>query len=838
MESKTEVKKKSDGHERLKVSIKGMTCASCSSRIERVLSQMEGIDAAAVNLATESMALAWDPEKTDIAAIADRVKDLGFELVMPETANELIFAIRGMTCASCSSRIERVVSAMEGVVSASVSLPAETARIKIETDKVSPTTIRETINSLGFEAQLETSQSGSLFERQQADTLARLKIMKRELIPAMVFAMTLLILSMGHMFGMPLPEWLAPDSSPLNYALAQFILALPVLYSGRNFYRIGIPNLLRGGPNMDSLIAIGTGAAFIYSTWNLIEIFQGIDPQTKAMDLYFESAAVIIALVSLGKYFETRSKVRTSDAIKKLMELAPEQATILRDGKEILIAVEAIVVGDLLLVRPGERIAVDALVEKGRSSIDESMLTGESMPVDKQEGDKVFGGTLNSNGALQVRAEKVGRDTVLARIIRMVQDAQGSKAPIANLADRISLYFVPIVIAIAILSGLAWYISGAGFPFALRIFIAVMVIACPCAMGLATPTSIMVGTGRGAQLGVLIKSGEALEAAQRVNAIIFDKTGTLTYGRPEMTDFVVFDEKRQKEQLLYLIASAEKASEHPLATAIVRAAEKAGLTLEQPASFEAITGKGIKATVDGVLLLFGNALFMQESGVDIAYDRGLEASAGQISDAGKTALYLAVDGEFAALIAIADKIKDETKATVSRLQKMGIEVFMLTGDNPKTAHAIAAQAGITNVIAQVLPEHKAAQVKKLQNQGRITAMVGDGINDAPALAQADVGIAMGTGIDVAIESGDIVLMKGDLTGVLAAFALSRATMRNIKQNLFWAFAYNIVGIPVAAGLLYIFGGPTLSPMIAGAAMAMSSVSVVSNALRLRFFTPV
>jgi Cu+-exporting ATPase len=588
---------------------------------------------------------------------------------------------------------------------------------------------------------------------------------------------------------------------------------------------------------MDSLIAMGTGAAFLYSSWNLLEIGLGVDPMHRVHDLYFESAGVIIALVSLGKYLEARSKVRTSDAIRQLMRLAPDKATLLKNGGQEEIMVEEIVPGDILLVRPGERMPVDGVVVKGSSSVDESMLTGESMPVSKQAGDLVVGATLNANGALQIRAEKVGSDTVLARIIKMVREAQGSKAPIANLADRISLYFVPIVMVIAIMAGLAWYfVGGADFSFSLKIFVAVMVIACPCAMGLATPTSIMVGTGRGAQLGVLIKSGEALEKAQKIEAVVFDKTGTLTYGKPALTDLLIWSDIG-KDDCLALVAGAESVSEHPLAKAIVAAAKEKGLALLEPELFAAIPGRGITARVGGRDLLLGNHEFMTEKGVaGLDGEETLSAAAG-MSAQGKTALYLAFDGVFTALVVVADQIKTEAAATVAALQKMGIRSIMLTGDNEATAQAIAAQAGITEIIAQVMPEHKADKIINLQKQGLKVAMVGDGINDAPALARADIGIAMGTGIDVAIESGDIVLMKGDLQGLLTALDLSRATMRNIKQNLFWAFIYNIVGIPVAAGLLFAFGGPTLNPMIAGAAMAMSSVSVVSNALRLRFFSP-
>ncbi len=831
--------------QKAQVAVKGMTCASCSSRIERVLSAQDGVVKASVNLAAESMDLEWDPEKLNIDEIADKVKGLGFELVKPSTDVKLDLAIKGMTCASCSSRIERVVSKMPGVTSASVNLPMETAVVHFERGKTSQRKIREAINRIGFEAFIDTSTGGSALAKKQQENLEKLAKMKRDLVPAFCFAFILLVLSMGEMVGMPLPKMLDPHHSPFNFALAQFFLVLPVMWSGRRFYQVGFPSLFRGSPNMDSLIAVGTGAAFTYSTWNLVEIALGIDPMARVMDLYFESAGVLIALVSLGKYLETRSKAKTSDAISQLMQLTPDEATLVRVDEKgveemVKILAEEIEAEDVILVRPGERVPMDGVIIKGRSSVDESMLTGESLPVSKEEGDKVIGGTLNKNGALRVQAERVGQDTVLSRIIRMVQEAQGSKAPIANLADRISFYFVPIVMVIAVLSGLAWYYIGtADFPFALRIFVAVLVIACPCAMGLATPTSIMVGTGRGAQLGVLIKSGEALEMAQKVQAIVFDKTGTLTYGKPALTDHIVLPGQNLSDaDILSIVAGAEQSSEHPLAEAIVNAGIEKKLALPDPETFEAVPGRGIRARVDNHDLLLGNREFMEESGVigtDIP-EAGNEVVSG-LSRQGKTVLFLAIDNRLSSLLAIADQIKPKVDKTISRLKKMGLKLVMLTGDNEETARAIAGQAGITEVIAQVMPEHKAAKVADLQEEGHTVAMVGDGINDAPALAKADVGIAMGTGIDVAIESGDIVLMRGELEGVLTALSLSRATMRNIKQNLFWAFIYNIVGIPVAAGLLYIFGGPTLNPMIAGGAMAMSSVSVVTNALRLRFFNP-
>ncbi len=743
-------------------------------------------------------------------------------------------AVKGMHCAACSTRIEKVLSSVAGVGRVAVNLATESMALEWEEGLVNLDELQERVKKLGFELSPFPGPAETR-ERDREESLHRLEVMRKKLVAALAFAVPLLIISMGEMLGLSLPRFINPHYSPRGFSLAQLCLVLPIIWVGRDFYRIGIPALWRRVPNMDSLIAVGTGAALVYSGWNLVEIFLGIDPARKVMDLYFESAGVLIALVSLGKYLEAGSKFHTGDAIRQLIELSPEKALLVTAAGEREIAAEDIRAGDLLLVRPGERIAVDGRVERGSSHVDESMLSGESLPVSKRENDRVIGGTLNKNGALYVRAEQIGQDTVLARIVKMVQEAQGSKAPIANLADRISLYFVPAVMAIAVFTGLAWYLVGhVPFPLALRFFIAVMVIACPCAMGLATPTSIMVGTGRGAQLGVLIKGGDALEMAEKTGAVIFDKTGTLTSGRPAMTDFVNLSEKYDEDSLLALAAGAEKISEHPLAEAIVLAARERNLNLADPESFEAVSGRGIQARIKGAELVLGNREMIEEY---LGVVSGLtgKARARELSAQGKTVLYLAVNGELCAFIAIADQLKPEAANVIKTLGKMGLRCVMLTGDNEKTARAIAAQVGITEVIAGVMPEDKAVKVEELQQQGLRVAMVGDGINDAPALARADVGIAMGTGIDIAIESGDIVIMKGNLDGVVTALSLSRATMRNIRQNLFWAFAYNVIGIPVAAGALYLFGGPALNPMLAGAAMALSSVSVVSNALRLRFF---
>ncbi|NJB68051.1 Cu+-exporting ATPase [Desulfobaculum xiamenense] len=821
---------------RILAPVQGMHCAACSGRIERVVGGMEGVDVANVNLAAETLDVTFDPSRTDFEAIATRVRELGFDTQAPAQTRSVTLALGGMHCAACSGRIERVVGGMEGVKSAAVNLAAETGAFEFDPDLTSQRAIREAIANLGFTSQ-PVSATADAFDTRRREAMDRLDAARRRLIPAFAFALPLLVLSMGHMVGMPLPAWLDPAHSPLAFALAQLALTLPVVWSGRHFYLRGFPNLWRRTPDMDSLIAVGTGAALAYSLWNTMEIALGVNAHTRAMDLYYESAAVLIAMISLGKFFEARSRIQTTDAIRALMRLAPDTALLVdENGTQREVPAEEVEPGDLLLVRPGERIPVDGTVVSGRSGVDESMLTGESLPVTRDVGDRVAGGTMNGSGALTIRADRVGDDTTLARIIRMVRDAQGSKAPIADLADRVSFHFVPAVMTVAVVASVAWYASGAEFPFALRIFVAVLVIACPCAMGLATPTSIMVGTGRGAQLGVLVKSGQALQAAQGVRAVIFDKTGTLTHGKPELTDLVALPgAKRDEAELLALAAGAEGVSEHPLARAVTAAAETRGVTPATQTAFEALPGRGIRATVAGREVLIGNQECMTQNAVVGAEGAEAAVAAERLAAEAKTVLFMAVDGALAGLLAVADTMRDEAPGVVAELRRMGLRVIMLTGDAENTARAIAAQAGIDEVASRVLPERKAEVVRELQEKGLAVAMVGDGINDAPALAQADCGVAMGSGIDVAVDSGDVVLVRSSLHSVVTALSLSRAVMRNIRQNLFWAFAFNTLGIPVAAGVLHIFGGPTLNPMIAGTAMALSSVTVVSNALRLRFF---
>jgi P-type Cu+ transporter len=823
----------------LTLPVKGMHCAACSGRIERVLSAMDGVNAAQVNLAGETLALDYDPEKTSLDDVSKRVAELGFTLEIPSGETRLDLSLGGMHCASCSSRIERVVSELPGVKTARVNLAAESGEFVFDPEQISQRAVREAISSLGFTSEVRSGAAGNLFKKRQKEAREELGRIQRRLLPSLGFAGLLLFVSMGHMAGLPLPDALSPHHSPAAFALVQLCLTLPIIWAGRRFYTDGLPNLWRGSPNMDSLVAVGTGAALAYSLWNTAEILLGMDPAARAADLYFESAGVLVALISLGKYLEARAKLKTSDAIAALMQLAPDSATLMRDGEKVPIPLEEVEAGDALFVRPGERLPVDGRVVEGDSSVDESMLTGESMPVAKRPGDPVTGGSLNINGALTITAERVGADTTLARIIDLVQKAQGSKAPIANLADAISYYFVPTVMAVAVIAGLSWLtLGGADFPFALRIFVAVLVIACPCAMGLAVPTSIMVGTGTGARLGVLFKGGEALQIAGKLDAMVFDKTGTLTHGKPVLTDiFAAAGTGLGEEDVLSLAAGAEGSSEHPLAQAVVKAARERGLDAPKPEAFEAVAGRGIVAQAGGREIWIGNRAFLSERGASGLDEEAVKKAEDGFSSQGKTAVSMAVDGVFTAILAIADTLREESAGVVAKLRAKGIRVVMLTGDNERAAGAIAAMAGIDDVVAGVLPERKAEEISRLKDAGLTVGMVGDGVNDAPALALADLGVAMGSGVDVAVESCDVALMRNDLRGVLTALSLSRAVMRNIKQNLFWAFAFNVIGIPVAAGILYAFGGPTLNPMIAGTAMALSSVTVVSNALRLRFFTP-
>lgn len=740
-----------------------------------------------------------------------------------------IIGIGGMTCAACAARLEKAIGKCDGVESVSVNLATEKASVSYNPDVVDSKGIRDVINKTGYTPLQSTKKA------EDEDRVRREQETKRmwtEFWIAAVFGALLLYVAMGPMlFSGAVPRAISPDHNPMSYAVTQIVLVLPILVVGRRFYTVGFKALWQRSPNMDSLIAVSTTAALLYSFYNVYLIGQG--DLHAVHNLYFETAGVIIALIKLGKALETVSRGKTSEAIKKLMGLAPKTAILIKDGGETEVPIELVQPGDLLRVRPGEKIPVDGIVAEGRTAIDEAMLTGESIPVEKEQGDEVFAASINQNGSIVMKATKVGSDTALAQIIKLVEDAQATKAPIAKLADVISGYFVPAVCGVALAAFLAWYLTGHTFAFSIRIFISILTIACPCALGLATPTAIMVGTGKGAENGILIKSGEALERAHAIHTIVFDKTGTITEGRPEVTDLICA-KGIGKERLLALAASAERNSEHPLGAAIVRGAQARDIPFLEISGFESVTGAGIRATVGGQTLLVGNRRLMDENQISLD---GLTQAADRLAAEGKTPMYVAFGGAFAGLVAVADVVKPSSRAAIEKLHELGVEVAMITGDNRKTADAIARQVGIDRVLAEVLPQDKANEVKKLQAEGKQVAMVGDGINDAPALAQADVGIAIGSGTDVAMESADIVLMRSDLMDVPTAIRLSKATIRNIKENLFWAFGYNTLGIPVAAGLLYLLGGPLLNPMIGAAAMSLSSVSVVSNALRLRRFKP-
>ena len=742
-----------------------------------------------------------------------------------------VYDIEGMSCAACSSAVERVTRKLEGVESSDVNLTTNKMTITYDETKVTPEMIMGKVEKAGFgacplaeEKDVKAQEEENWGKQeQQRDT------MKRRLIVAICFAVPLLYISMGHMlpFELPLPHFLHMEANPFNYALAQLVLTVPVLIAGRKFYLVGLRALFKGNPNMDSLVAIGTGSAFIYSLCMTVTI--PVNPMN-AHHLYYESAAVVVTLVMLGKYMESRSKGKTSEAIRKLMELAPDTAILYEDGTEREVETASVRVGQHVLIKPGSRIPLDGIVAGGSSSVDESMLTGESIPVEKQEGDTLIGGSMNYNGAMEMEVTHTGGDTTLSKIIKMIEDAQGKKAPISKLADKVAGYFVPTVMGIALVAALLWWLfGGKELSFVLTIFVAVLVIACPCALGLATPTAIMVGTGKAAQFGIFMKSGEALETASSIDTIVFDKTGTLTIGKPVVTDIAAKDEQK----LLSIAASLEAGSRHPLATAILEKAREENISGSALTHIETHNGRGLSGIRDDTTWYAGSRTFLELAGASCDAYAAQELAWLQ---QGKTVVWIGTSSHIYGIIAIADQLKPQTKDVIRRLRQQQIDVVMLTGDNEITAAAIAEAAGIEHVIAQVLPDQKGEEVKKLQAQGKVVAMVGDGINDAVALTQSEVGIAIGSGSDVAVESADIVLVKDNIQDVETAIRLSKAVIRNIKQNLFWAFFYNTLGIPIAAGVLHLFGGPLLSPVFAGAAMAFSSVSVVSNALRLRNFT--
>ncbi|MBT2218350.1 heavy metal translocating P-type ATPase [Virgibacillus dakarensis] len=780
--------------------VTGMTCAACSNRVEKVLNKMDGVKAQ-VNLTTEKASIDYDPEKTSIEDISKKIENVGYGVLTEKTDLDVF----GMTCAACSTRIEKVLNKQDGVKHATVNLTTESATIEYNPGLVDVKSLIDKIKNVGYDAKpkAEAKEKQTYKEKQ-------LKNMKTKLIISVLLSAPLLLTMLVHLFGMSIPDiFMNP--------WFQFALATPVQFIiGWQFYEGAYKNLRNGGANMDVLVALGTSAAYFYS---LYEAFMTIGNPEYMPHLYFETSAVLITLILFGKYLETRAKNQTTNALSKLLNLQAKEARVIRDGKELMIPVEEVVVGDRLIVKPGEKIPVDGMVVKGRTSVDESMLTGESIPIEKDSGAKLIGSTINKNGSIEMEATKVGKDTALASIVKVVEEAQGSKAPIQRLADVISGYFVPIVVGIAILTFIIWItlVEPGQLEPALVAAIAVLVIACPCALGLATPTSIMVGTGKAAESGILFKGGEHLEGTHELEAIVLDKTGTITKGKPEVTDF------SGDEETLQLLASAEKGSEHPLAEAIVAYATENNIDFLEVEHFEAVPGHGIEAKISGKNILVGNRKLMNDHQINTA---GYEEKLVNYETDGKTAMLIAIDGEYRGTVAVADTIKETAPEAIKQLKDLGIEVFMLTGDNERTAQAIAKQVGIDQVIAEVLPEEKAAKVKAIQEQGKKVAMVGDGVNDAPALVTADIGIAIGTGTEVAIEAADVTILGGELLLIPKAIKISHATIRNIRQNLFWAFGYNTAGIPVAAiGLL--------APWIAGAAMALSSVSVVTNSLRLK-----
>lgn len=821
-----------------KFKITGMGCQSCVRKIESGVGQMNEVESAVVNLIMELLTVRADKERVPSEEIIAVVEDLGFqgeEILSEERKGgleEKTAGIKGLSCQSCVRKVETNIVKLEGVERVEVNLATERVTLGYDRGAIKFSEIKEEVDKLGFHLVEEKVSTAEVFDEKRRALAGEW----RKFVWVMLLSIPVFYVSMGHMMGMWVPGAINPDYNGVAFAVFQMVLTIPVLYLCRDFYIRGIKSLIKKAPNMDSLVALGTGAAFIYSLYATYRIVDG--DLSYIHLLYFESAVVILALIKLGKYLEEVSKGRTSEAIRKLMDLQPVTANLKRGEKIVVVGIDEVERGDLLLVKPGERVPVDGIVVRGRSSVDEAMLTGESMPVSKGIGDSVVGASINMQGSIDIEVTATGEDTALAKIIRLVEDAQGSKAPIAKMADIISGYFVPVVMGIALVSSTIWYYLGSKgmvdlhetpAVFALTILISVLVIACPCSLGLATPTAIMVGTGRGAEMGILIKGGEALEMTHRGDIVVFDKTGTITQGKPVVTD--VLSHNIDEDEMIQLLGSLEGHSEHPLGEAVVQYLKKGEMAVLPVEEFHSITGKGIEGRVNGRRVAAGNIRLLE----DMKVDAELIDEIHSLADGGKTPVMVVIDGQFAGVVGIADTLKENSIDAVKVLKGMGLRVAMITGDNSKTAHAIARKAGIDEVLAEVLPEGKAVEVKRLQEEGNRVIMVGDGINDAPALAQADIGVAIGNGTDIAIESAEVVLMKNDITDVARAIELSHATMRNIKQNLFWAFAYNTLGIPIAAGGLYLITGHLLDPMIAGGAMAMSSVSVVTNALRLKRF---
>ncbi len=812
---------------RVDLPVTGMSCAACSTRVQNKLNELNGVESAAVNLAAERATLFYNPLTASVDDFIHTIKDLGFGVAL-STAT---IPIKGMTCAACVKRVQDTLASLDGVLSASVNLATEKAILEYTPAQTGMSDFKKALRSAGYDI-VEVEQGEDIVEKEKREREDAYRKLKTKVIIGAALTVPIFLLMLWDRIGL---SSMVVIPKQANFFL-QFLIQSPVqFWVGWQFYTGAMAAARHKTTNMNTLIAIGTSAAYMYSV--TATFFPSVfEIKGYSAHVYFDTAATIIVLILLGRLFEARAKGKTSEAIKKLIGLQPKTARVVRGGEENDVPIDEVEIGDLILVRPGEKVPVDGVVKEGHSSVDEAMISGESIPVEKNSGDEVVGATMNKTGSFKFEATKIGRDTMLSQIINMVQEAQGSKPPIARLADKIASVFVPVVIGIASVTFIIWFIFGPApaFTYALLNFIAVMIIACPCALGLATPTSIMVGTGKGAENGILIRGAEALETAHRIKAIVFDKTGTLTRGEPVVTDVVtaIGSTVTDRDVLLYA-ASAEKGSEHPLGEAIIREAKNKNLELKETADFQAVPGHGISAVIEGKRVLLGNMDFMGDEHINVG---GLEDRAEQLSGEGKTPMYIAVDGNAAGIVAVADTLKENSVAAIKALREIGIETVMITGDNKRTAEAIAKQVGIDRVLAEVLPEDKAKEVKKLQAGNRVVAMVGDGINDAPALAQADVGIAIGTGTDVAMEASDITLIGGDLKGVVASIALSKATIRNIKQNLFWAFAYNTILIPVAAGILFPFFGILLNPMFAAAAMGMSSVTVVTNALRLRKFS--